>query len=145
MADFIGQLSNGRKIFSPDKTLEQTWFPPYLDGFPGTRGNFEDEFYIGATDPGGLAEERARVRLSETEEAFLDRRARVLDHLIARFAERFGDYALISFQLSGDRLKTARELLDDRSDFLSDYPAVSRARGQGFNQLPREFRRDLGQ
>lgn len=138
MGDYLGQLTNARKLFSPDKTLEQTWFPPYLDSFPGTRGDFADEFYLGAGDPGGLAEERTRVRLSETEEAFLERRARVLNHLIARFAERFGDYALVSFQLSGDRLKTARELLDDRADFFSDYPLVSRARGQGFNQMPED-------
>jgi hypothetical protein len=138
MADFIGQLANARRLFSPDKTLEQTWFPPYLDTFPGTRGDFPGEFYIGAGDPGGLADERVRVRLTETEEAFLDRRARVLNHLIARFAERFGDYALISHQLSGDRLRTERELLDDRADFLADYPAVSRARGQAFNQLPED-------
>ena len=139
MADFIGQLGNARRLFSPDKTVEQTWFPPYLTGFPGTRGDFPDEFYINPAAPGGLADERTRVRLNETEEAFLDRRARVLNHLIARFAERFGSYALISHQLSGTRLKTERELLDDRSDFLADYPAVSRARGQGFNQQPEDL------
>lgn len=138
MADFIGQLSNARRLFSPDKTLEQTWFPPYLDQFPGVRRDFADEFYIAPGDPGGLADERARVRLNETEEAFLDRRARVLNHLIARFAERFGDHALLSFLPGGDRLKTERELIDDRADFLADYPAVSRTRGQGFNQQPED-------
>jgi len=138
MADYLGQLSNAGRLFSPDKTLEQTWFPPYLDALPGTRGSFAEEFYRDPTEPGGLADDRVRVRLNESEDRFLDRRARVLNHLIARFAERFGAYALVSHQLSGDRLKTERELLDDRADFLADYPAISRARGQGFNQRPED-------
>jgi hypothetical protein len=135
LADYLGQLAGARRLLSPEKTvtLEQTWFPPYLDHFPGLRGAFEDEFF---TNPAQLSNEIFRVRLNETEEAFLERRARALNHLIARFAERFADYALISFQLSGDRLMTARELIDERCDFLTDYPRLSRHRGKGFNQMP---------
>ncbi|QIE56039.1 hypothetical protein G5B40_11595 [Pikeienuella piscinae] len=135
LADYLGQLGAARRILSPDKTLERTWFSPYLDGIAGTRGDFPTEFY---TNPAALSDDITRVRLNETEEAFLDRRARALNHLIARFAERFADYALLSFQLSGDRLKTARELIDDRADFLADYPKASRERGKGFNQLPED-------
>lgn len=135
IADYLGQLAAARRMLSPDKTLEQTWFPPYLDHFPGLRSDFESEFFA---QPTALADETVRVRLNETEEGFLDRRARSLNHLIARFAERFADYALISFQLSGDRLMTARELINERCDFLADYPRISRQRGQGFNQLPED-------
>ena len=55
---------------------------------------------------------------------------------IPRFAERFADYALLSFRLSGDRLKTSAELIDDKIDFLADYPRVSRERGQAANMRP---------
>ncbi|CTQ62739.1 hypothetical protein [Roseibium album] len=134
LADYLGQLAAARRILSPDKSLERTWFPPHLGHFPGLREDFPSEFFV---NPGQMTtSDMFRVRLNETEEAFLDRRARALNHLIARFAERFADYALISFQLSGDRLMTARELLDERCDFLAEYPLVSRERGEGFNQLP---------
>ncbi|WP_147114409.1 hypothetical protein [Tateyamaria sp. syn59] len=135
LADYLGQLAGTRRMLSPDKTLEQTWFPPYLDHFPGLRDTFETEFFA---LPAELSNDTTRVRLNETEEGFLDRRARALNHLIARFAERFADYALISFQLSGDRLMTARELIDERCDFLADYPRLSRERGKGFNQMPED-------
>jgi len=137
LADYLGQLQGARRLLSPEKvaTLEQTWFPPYLEDFPGLREAFTDEFYV---DPTQLSDTLFRVRLNETEESFLDRRARALNHLIARFAERFADYALVAFQLSGDRLMTARELIDERSDFLTDYPRVSRERGKGFNQMPED-------
>ncbi|MET1416891.1 hypothetical protein ABVF61_31840 [Roseibium sp. HPY-6] len=134
LADYLGQLASARRILSPDKSLEQTWFPPSLEHFPGLREDFPTEFFVNPSEM--TMNDLFRVRLNETQEMFLDRRARALNHLIARFAERFADYALISFQLSGDRLMTARELLDERCDFLADYPLVSRERGKGFNQMP---------
>ena len=133
LADYLGQLANLRRIYSLDKTLTRTWFSPYMTGIAGSLGDFEDEFY---TDKAALADEITRTRLNETEEGFLDRRNRVLDHLIARFAERFADYALLSFRLSGDRLKTSAQLIDDKIDFLAEYPRLSRERGQGANIRP---------
>ncbi|MDV7144027.1 hypothetical protein R3X27_15165 [Tropicimonas sp. TH_r6] len=135
LADFLGQLTAARKMLSP-KEIDRMWHSPYLDGLPGLRRDFPEEFYV---DPPVLADDTTRTRLNETEDQFLDRRARALDHLIARFAERFADYALMSFRLSGARLKTARELLTDRADFLADYPRTSRERGKGYNQRPEDL------
>jgi len=135
LADYLGQLANLRRIYSLDKTLSRTWFSPYMTGIAGSLSvdHFEDEFY---TDKAALADETTRTRLNETEEGFLDRRNRVLDHLIARFAERFADYALLSFRLSGDRLRTSAQLIDDKIDFLAEYPRLSRERGQAANIRP---------
>lgn len=132
LADYLGQLSNLRQLYSLDKTLDRTWFSQYMTGIAGSLGNFESEFYIGNT----LANDTARTRLTETEEEALERRNRALDHLIARFAERFADYALLSFRLSGDRLKTSAELIEDKIDFLTEYPKLSRERGQAANIRP---------
>jgi hypothetical protein len=132
LADYLGQLANLRRLYSLDKTLARTWFSPHVTQVAGSLGRFEDEFYVDAA----LADETARTRLNETEEQFLDRRNRVLDHLIARFAERFADYALLSFRLSGDRLKTSAQLIDDKIDFLAEYPRLSRGRGQAANLRP---------
>jgi len=133
LADYLGQLANLRCIYSLDKTLTRTWFSPYMTGIAGSLDEFEDEFY---TDKISLSDEITRTRLNETEEVFLDRRNRVLDHLIARFAERFADYVLLSFHISGDRLKTSAQLIDDKIDFLAEYPRLSRERGQAANIRP---------
>jgi hypothetical protein len=76
--------------------------------------------------------------LTESEETFLDRRSRALDHLLARFAERFADYALMSFRLAGDSLGTAQELIEDKAAFLAEAPVLSRERSQGFNYRPED-------
>ncbi|MFC5696174.1 hypothetical protein ACFPU0_11470 [Pseudomonas sp. GCM10022186] len=134
LADYLGQLANLRRLYSLDKSLDRTWFSPRLSGIAGSLGDFDSEFFIDAS----LADDISRVRLNESEEAFLERRNRVLDHLIARFAERFADYALLSFRLSGDRLKTSDQLIDDKIDFLAEYPRQSRERGQAANLRPEE-------
>jgi hypothetical protein len=77
-----------------------------------------------------------RNRLTEDEELFQERRNRLLDHLMARFAEQFTDYALMMFTLEGDPLKTGGELITDKIDFLREYPAVSRERGKACNIRP---------
>jgi hypothetical protein len=133
LADYLGQLANLRRLYSLDKTLTQSWFSLYVDGTAGSLRDYEDEFYIDKT---ALADAMTRARLTESEEDYLERRNRALDHLLARFAERFADYAMLSFRLSGDRLKTSAELIDDKIDFLSEYPRQSRERGQAANVRP---------
>ncbi|MEP4579031.1 MAG: hypothetical protein ABJZ80_12680, partial [Gilvibacter sp.] len=68
----------------------------------------------------------------------IERRNQVLDHLIARFAERFTDYTFVMKNLYGD---AANELvLRNKEHFLNDYKEVSGARGMAFNycQQPKE-------
>ena len=132
LVDYLNQLTNLRRLYSLDKTLDRTWFSPHVTSTAGSLEPFASEFYV----DGALADEKTRTRLTETEEGFLDRRNRALDHLIARFAERFADYALLSFRLSGDRLRTSAELINDKIDFLADYPKLSRERGQAANMRP---------
>ncbi|MGE0665174.1 MAG: hypothetical protein AB7O49_01345 [Sphingomonadales bacterium] len=133
LADYLGQLANLRRLYSLDKTLTRTWFSQFVTETAGSLDAFPDEFYV---EKAALADETTRTRLTETEEEFLDRRNRALDHLIARFAERFADYALLSFRLSGDRLRTSAQLIGDKIDFLADYPKLSRERGQASNLIP---------
>ena len=133
LADYLGQLANLRRLYSLDRDLTRSWFSQKMTGIAGSLAAFDDEFY---TDKAAIADEETRTRLNESEEVFFERRNRVLDHLIARFAERFADYALLSFRLSGDRLKTSAELIEEKIDFLSAYPKLSRERGQGANIRP---------
>ena len=76
--------------------------------------------------------------LTENQSDFLIRRNRILDHLMARFNEKFADYVLLSYQLSGSR--TLQELVADKEKFLQEYPTLSHDRGKAFNYcLPDEL------
>lgn len=135
LGDYLGQLANLRRLYSLDPTLDRSWFSLRLTGIAGSRDDFDTEFL---KDPARYDQDLTRARLTETEEDFLERRNRLLDHLIARFSERFADYALMQFQLSGDRLNTSADLIADKIDFLKAYPRVSRERGQGANIRPED-------
>jgi hypothetical protein len=137
LADYLAQLADVRRLFSLDKDLGRTYFSQYLDNIAGVREVFETEFYT--TDAEGkivLQDEARRHRLTENEVLYQDRRNRVLDHLLARFAEQFTDYVLMMFSLEGDPLKTGEELIHDKIDFLRDYPVLSRERHKAFNHCP---------
>ncbi|MCA8884510.1 MAG: hypothetical protein KDA50_12310 [Rhodobacteraceae bacterium] len=135
LADYLGQIAGLRQLYGLDPALVQAAFPQFLSDAPGTLGDYADEFYV---DPAALADDTTRLRLTETEPQSLDRRTRVLDHLIARFAERFTDYALTRVAAPGDRFAQAEGLIADRVAFLKDYPALSRDRGQGANIVPED-------
>jgi hypothetical protein len=137
LADYLAQLAEVRRLFSLDKNLGRTYFSPYLEKIAGVREAFETEFY--AAEAEGkilLRDEARRHRLTEDEVLYQDRRNRVLDHLLARFAEQFTDYVLMMFSLEGDPLKTGEELIHDKIDFLREYPVLSRERQKAGNHSP---------
>lgn len=136
LADYLGQLASVRRLMSPDPGLTRTYFPQHLTGIaPTLKPLFENEYYIDTTR---LADADYRARLTESEETFLDRRSRSLDHLLARFAERFNDYALMSFRLAGGSLGTLQRLIEDKAAFLAEAPILSRERSLGFNIRPED-------
>ncbi|GEO11928.1 hypothetical protein [Segetibacter aerophilus] len=74
--------------------------------------------------------------LTEPEDDKLDRRNRFLDHLLARFAESFSDYAAMMYKFTGNMLesnskKTAEEIANDKFNFLQQYHILSYNRGKG--------------
>ncbi len=60
------------------------------------------------------------------------RRNRQLDHLLARYAERFDDYVLMMTRVFGGR-RQAWEVIDDKDDFLKEYPLLSQQRARAYN------------
>jgi hypothetical protein len=61
----------------------------------------------------------------------IERRNTVLDHLIARFAERFGEYTFLMKALYGTA--TDEIVLSNKEAFLKDYKVISANRGLAFN------------
>ena len=136
LADYLGQLANARRLFSLDPSLTRSWFTQLIPEVAGlTNNDYAEEFYV---DPKAMRDEFVRTRLSEGQEQFLDRRNRSLDHLIARFAERFADYSAMMFRRTGDRAQVCEEMIDDKLHFLADYPRLSRDRGQAANLRPQD-------
>ncbi len=68
----------------------------------------------------------------EDEKLYLERRNGFLDHLLARFAETFTDYALLSYSsLQGNELQ--KNLIEKKERFLSNYPELSSTRGKAYD------------
>jgi uncharacterized protein YegP (UPF0339 family) len=75
---------------------------------------------------------RARDPLLEDRSVFEDRRNRFLDHLLARYGEQFSDYVLMASEL--EESKAPERLIEDKLDFLRDFPELGYERGKAFNQ-----------
>ncbi|MCB0563233.1 MAG: hypothetical protein KDD01_02530 [Phaeodactylibacter sp.] len=134
LANYLSQLSNLRELFSLDEhasgKLKKTYYARYLEeellgeNLYANPAALED---AAGTEIGP----KSLQRLFESHADYLDRRNRFLDHLLARFAESFSDYALLVFQqLDEDEMQ---ELIHDKISFLKEYPIISSQRGKGFN------------
>lgn len=132
LADFLSQLFHVKDLFSMNDgtgtdgnpIINKTYFSQSLinlvpDALP---------LYV---NPVGHAERLQAMVESET--TFLERRNRVLNHLMARFAESFADYAMIEYKVEG--AKAPFELIEDKLAFLNNYPAISSRRFNAFNHL----------
>jgi hypothetical protein len=62
----------------------------------------------------------------------------LLDHLLARFAERFTDYVMLMLSQDGHSLLTSAQLINDKIDFLRQQPVLSRERNRAFNYRPED-------
>ncbi|WP_432695156.1 hypothetical protein ACQUQP_11410 [Marinobacterium sp. YM272] len=142
LADYLAQLAHLPQLFSLDSDLNQSYFSQYLNDIqgtaPGTPGSFAAEFYL---DPSRFADVTERARLRETPELMQERRNRLLDHLLARFAEQFTDYVMLMVRQQGDSLKTNADLINDKIDFLRQQPVLSRERNRAFNYRPQDLAR----
>ena len=74
--------------------------------------------------------------LAEPADDTLQRRNRFLDHLLARFAENFSEFAAMMYKFTGTTLessgkKTAEEIATDKFHFLQNYHVLTYNRGKG--------------
>jgi hypothetical protein len=133
LANYLSQLYHLRDLFSCDEPTLASEVRTYYAQFLSTEKTGADLWADAAAleDTGGLSGPGSLQRLVETEATYLDRRNRFLDHLLARFAEQFTDYALLMETAAG--LQDPAALILDKVTFLKNYPIVSSQRGKGFN------------
>jgi hypothetical protein len=117
MADYCVQLARVKDLFAIDPDAEQTYFHQVVDSF----ADFGRIYEAGMTAD----------KLQEGEEdVWIDRRNRFLDHLIARFAERFHDYASIMLSTFG---ASPQSLIQVKGSFLRGYPELGAGRGIAYD------------
>lgn len=129
LANYLAQLEHLDVLFSWTSTDTRTYASQIVDEIAGV-----DDLYLSApVHASGPAWDLAAEldAIAEDEPTQRDRRRRFLEHLIARFGERFVDYSLL--MLARDEDHGAARVIADQRAFLSDYPALSREAGQGFD------------
>lgn len=139
LADFFSQLYNAKDLLDIN-TLKSSYFPRFIEkddltGLPFySAGLLTDDAKKALT-----VSNNEQITLYETKTTFYDRRNRSLDHLMARFAESFNDYVFMMYQVQqdatglGDLKKENIELIEDKQNFIANYPAISSARAIAFN------------
>lgn len=139
LADYLAQLANLKNLYTFSNEVDRTYFYQALFEKPAGAGTEWDRVRFDPDgSPGGqvssdpLAYLRRLDRESEDRQEWEDRRNRFLDHLLARFGESFTDYVMLMYT-RGDGPRAAGELIDDKSEFLRDYPELSAGRGTAFN------------
>ena len=120
---YLRQLQHFKDIMSTNPAVVKTYFASLIteSELPGVSGFYSD---IDDTGFHGLLEDRIQ---------FLERRNGFLDHLLARFAESFSDYALMLYQAYGSKVKAQEELIFDKLNFLEQFPLVSANRARAIN------------
>jgi hypothetical protein len=145
LADFFSQLSNAHVLFSV-ADLKHTYFAQFLGQIKDIEAVYKKngidillEQAINNAD--SLADNKNDwQQLYEGRQLYQDRRSRFLDHLLARFAESFNDYALLMYRINyEERTETKisfEELTKAKIELLKEYPSISSGRGKAYNYFP---------
>jgi hypothetical protein len=155
-ASVANQLGNINSFFSADPTIDKTLFPQPLYHLP------QVDKLLRSFDPAIQTWEAftqntnnnyitSLQQAAENNEQFLTRRNRVLNHLLAIFGEDMYDAAALAYHASTivpdssslplpellaiqteQRNAASRRLIQAKSDFFYDLPALNRDRAQSF-------------
>ena len=123
LASYFAHLEKVKDLLSVDNRLKKTYFTQAVSDLTDFSELVSD---YPADHPGDLSD----LLFAELDHN-IERKNRLLDHLIARFAEKFSDYTFLMKQLYGDYASEA--ILHSKENFLKDYDMTSRQRGSAFN------------
>jgi hypothetical protein len=119
------QLAHSPDLFSLDRGIDRTYFAATLND----AGIVGYEEIVNDTE---LTAD-ALARLVESRAEFQERRNGFLDHLLARFGERFADYAMVLTDLEG-QTRAGEDLIRDKLAYLRAVPELGHDRGRAFNR-----------
>lgn len=132
LANYLSQLVNTKKLFSINPELNQTYFYQVPNDIPELKKVLNEEnidIY-----------EESLGKINQEMDPYIDRRNRILNHLLSRFGETFPDDILKKFEnLRGLTTKNQIELemIQAKIRFLKQILPLGYTRGLGFNyQIP---------
>lgn len=149
LADYFSQLLHVKDMLSWKTGSKQTYFTQYFytgenasqlfwqKDFLGKK--LSDDFLADRTiaEKDHLKNKNGLEYIKESTSTYLDRRNRLLDHLVSRFAESFNDYAIYMYALPDEQVKTdeevAHDLIKDKLNFLKNYPELSSQRSKAYD------------
>ncbi|MEI6333085.1 MAG: hypothetical protein WCS87_00870 [Methylococcaceae bacterium] len=122
LVNALAQLTHAGQLFSLDYSIDRTYFvrelgEKLIQGYDGLLNGFN---------------KTALQAITETPPEFHQRRNRFLDHIMARFGEQFGEYAMLLTNYNGQQVALDR-LIEDKISFLKAYPLISSGRSKAFN------------
>jgi uncharacterized protein len=129
LGSYFKHLGQVGELLSVSGNLTKTFFTQAINDIEG----LED---LVNNYPNGNNEYLTEI-LFEKQDNNIERRNIILDHLLARFAERFSEYVFINKSVYGNA--AAEIILRNKEDFLKDYKIVSRERGNAFNYYKQPF------
>jgi len=123
LAFYMKHLSEVRRLFSVEDDLRKSYFPQAVKGVKDIEQLFDNYANLDhdvETIIAGL-------------DNYHERKNQFLDHMIARFAERFSDFVFVMKDLYDENVED--ELINYKKQFIRDYPAISRSRFIATNYL----------
>jgi uncharacterized protein len=121
MANYLAQLSEVKDLFLRTPQNPQTYSYQVVNSFT------EYNKIYATTDAIATLRDQDRDREIATGS---DRRNRFLDHLIARFAERFHDFASTMYSVFNT---SPESIIRYKSEFLENYSVISQERSLAYN------------
>ena len=122
LASYFKQLSKVHDLLSISRSETKTFFSQALVNIKGIDELIQDY---------PSSDEGVTEMVYKAFDDDISRRNDIINHLLARFSESFGDYAFLMNMLYG---KTAPEIaLKNKQEFLKDYLSISAERGSAFN------------
>ncbi|WP_215225668.1 hypothetical protein [Echinicola shivajiensis] len=129
LASYFKHLEKIKELLSLYQGPNITYFTQAVKDIKDADKLFKNPYALG--DDEKLTEDTIGL-LDDT----VERRNKLMDHLIARFAENFGNYAFLMKFLYG--ASTDEVVLQDKQRFLKEYKEISRERGEAFDYYDKE-------
>lgn len=123
LGSYFKQLGQVSELLSVSGNLTRTLFTQVVKDIEGA--NEIVDGYDNYTD------DIITELLFDQQDNNIERRNKILDHLLSRFAENFSEYVFVNKTIYGNT--TDQVVLRDKENFLKDYKVVSKERGNAFD------------
>ncbi|MBE8726509.1 hypothetical protein [Flavobacterium hungaricum] len=122
LGSYFKQLGQVSELLSVSGNLTRTLFTQVVNDIEGA-----DDIVNGYEN---YNDETITALLFDQQDNNIERRNKILDHLLSRFAENFSEYVFVNKTIYGST--TDQVVLRDKENFLKDYKVVSKERGNAF-------------